>query len=142
MDQTTPTPTPTPPPFVPMPNNGKGLGMAGLIVGIVALLFSFIPCVGMYAVLPAVVAIILSAISMSQSSKIGSPKGMATAGLICGIIALIIAAYWIYLAYYVVHNSSDAMLKINEELNKNGMMDSLNNAMRELKEVTDSTQYQ
>lgn len=140
MDQT--TPTPTPPPFVPMPNNGKGLGTAGLIVGIVALLFSFIPCVGMYAVLPAIVAIILSAISMSQSSKIGAPKGMATAGLVCAIIALIIAAYWIYLAYYVMHNSSDAMLKINEEFNKNGMMDSLTNAMRELEEITDSTQVQ
>jgi len=134
--------TQTPPPFVPTPNNGKGLGMAGLIVGIVALLFSFIPCVGMYAALPAIVAIVLSVISMRQASKIAAPKSMATAGLICAIIALLIAAYWIYLAYYVVHNSSDAMLKINEELNKNGMMDSLNNAMQELKEITDTTQYQ
>jgi hypothetical protein len=136
MDQTTQTSQPIP----PAPNNGKGLGIAGLIVGIIALLFSFIPCLGMYGIIPAIVGIILSAISMKQSGRAGQPKGMAIGGLVCGIIAAAIAIYWIYVTYYVVHNSSDAMLKISEEFEKNGVMDSLNKAMEQLKEITDTTQ--
>ncbi len=136
MDQTTQTAQPGP----SAPNNGKGLGIAGLIVGIIALLFSFIPCLGMYALLPAVVGIILSAISMKQLGKTGQPKGLAIGGLICSLVAVLIAIYWIYITYYLAHNSSDAMLKISEELNKNGMMDSLNKAMEQLKEITDTTQ--
>ena len=127
----------TTPPVSPAPN-GKGLGTAGLIVGIVALLFSFIPCLGMYAALPAVVGIILSAIAMSQASKAGAPKGMALGGLICSIVGLIIAIYWIYAAYFMMHHSTEALMEISKDLNENGGMDSLNKALEQLKDITDT----
>lgn len=128
-------------PVSPAPN-GKGLGTAGLIVGIVALLFSFIPCLGMYAALPALVGIVLSAIAMKQASKAGAAKGMAIGGMVCSIIGLIIAIYWIYAAYFLMNHSSEALMEISKEMNQNGAMDSLNKALEQLKDITDTMDTQ
>jgi ABC-type Fe3+ transport system permease subunit len=119
----------------PAQNDGKGLGIAGLVVGIIAVLFSFIPCLGAWAIVPAIVGIVLSAISMRQANKAGMPKGTATGGLVCSIIAAAIAIYWIYAMMYAVAAAPD-MIK---EMNESGVMDSLNKAMEKLKDITDST---
>lgn len=115
---------------------GKGLGIAALIVGIVATVFSFIPCVGMWAIIPGIVGIILASISMKQTGPGGS-KGMAIGGLITSVIGLLIAIYWLYVVYFVAHEGVE---QLKEELEKTGVMDSLNKAMEQLKEVVDSTQ--
>jgi predicted PurR-regulated permease PerM len=120
-------------------SDGKGLGTAGLVVGIIAVLFSFIPCLGMWAIVPAIVGIVLCAISMKQAGKAGAPKGMALAGLICSIVGALIAIYWIYVTMYVVNNVPEAMIEIQKEMNENGTMDSLNKAIEQLKNLTDST---
>ncbi len=117
------------------PNAGKSLGIAGLIVGIVSVLFSVIPCLGMWAIIPAIVGIVISAISMSQAGKAGAPKGMAIGGLICSIIALLVAAYWIYAWAFIASTASGAIIN---ELEKAGAMDSLNKALQQLKEITDT----
>ena len=67
-------------------NAGKTLGIAGMILGIITVIVSFIPCLGMYALIPGVVGLIVSIISINQANKAGAPKGMAVAGLICSII--------------------------------------------------------
>jgi hypothetical protein len=126
----------------PSPNDGKGLGTAGLVVGIIALLFSFIPCLGMWAIVPAIVGIILCSISMRHASKANAPKGMATAGLVCSIVAAAIAAYWIYVAAYVVNKSPEMMMEIQKEMKESGAMDSLNKAIDQLKDLTDSTHHE
>jgi hypothetical protein len=123
-------------------NAGKGMGIAGLVVGIISLILSFIPCLGAWAIIPAVVGIILSAISMKQAGATGS-KGMAIGGLICSVIAVLIACYWFYVMFF-------GMSKISEELERSGaldsldkafktMGDSLNKAMEQIKEATDTT---
>ncbi len=118
---------------------GKGMGLAGLIVGIVAVLFSFIPCLGMYAIIPAVVGIILSAISMSQAGKAGAPKGMAIGGLICSVIAVLVALYWVYVTMFVANEAGNAILN---EIEKSGALDSLNKALDQIKEITDTMNTQ
>ncbi|MBL7916890.1 MAG: hypothetical protein JNM96_00740 [Bacteroidia bacterium] len=116
---------------------GKGLGLSGLIVGIVAVLFSFIPCLGMYAIIPAVVGIILSAISMSQAGKAGAPKGMAIGGLICSVVAVLIALYWVYVTMFVANEATNVLMN---ELENTGALDSLNKALDQIKEITDTMQ--
>lgn len=120
--------------------DGKGLGTAGLVVGIVALFFSFVPCLGLWAIVPGIVGVILSAMSMSQASKAGVPKGMAIGGLVCSIIAIAIAIYWMVVTFYVVNKSPELMQEIQKELEKSGAMDSLNKAMEQLKSITDTLQ--
>ena len=72
---------------------GMGLGIAGLVLGILALVFSFIPCLGMYAMFPGALAIIFAAIALYQANKGNGSKGMIIAGLVVSIIATIIAIY-------------------------------------------------
>ncbi|MBK9285774.1 MAG: DUF4190 domain-containing protein [Sphingobacteriaceae bacterium] len=104
------------------PNAGKSLGVAGLVIGIISLIFSFIPCLGAWAFIPAIVGLILSLISMKQAGPNGS-KGMAIGGLICSAIAIIFACYWLYLMFFGVG-------KVVDEFQKSGAMDSLNKAFK------------
>ena len=65
------------------------MAIAGLVLGIVAIVLSFVPCINWFAVLPAVLGIIFSAIGLSQAKKTGKGKGQAIAGLVLSILALI-----------------------------------------------------
>jgi len=78
-------------------NAGKGMGVAALVLGILAVICSFIPCFSFWAILFGVLAIIFGAIGMSQAKKKNGKKGMGKAGLILGIIATIFAVAWWFL---------------------------------------------
>lgn len=114
------------------PSAGKGLGIAGLVLGILAAIVSFIPCLGVYALIPGIVGLILSAISMTQASKAGASKGLAIAGLICSIVGCAIAGW----QWYALSTAAD---KFKEELGKIDTA-SINKAFDQLKEMSDSTQ--
>jgi ABC-type transport system involved in multi-copper enzyme maturation permease subunit len=66
----------------------NGLGVAALVVGIVAAVFSIIPLIGMIAFFLGPVAIILSIIALCLRNR---KKGMAVTGLILGVVSLIVA---------------------------------------------------
>lgn len=119
-------------------NDGKSLGIAGLIIGTLSLMFSFIPCIGMWALVPAIVGIVLSSISLSQASKAGLSKSNALAGLICSIIAFLVAAYWIFMTVYMVSNSSDMYIEMQKEIQQSGVLDSLSNAIQQEITITDT----
>ncbi len=76
-------------------NAGQGLGIAGLIMGIVAILLAIIPCVSVLGLILGITGIILSAIGLSQATKSNGVKGMPTAGLVVSIIGTCIAMVWI-----------------------------------------------
>ncbi|MBA2610631.1 MAG: hypothetical protein H0U95_01580 [Bacteroidetes bacterium] len=120
----TTTPAPT--------SGGKGLGIAGLVLGILAAIISFVPCLGVWAILPGVIGLILSAISMKQAGS--GPKGMAIAGLICSIIACCLGGY----QFYVLKTAGDALQEGFNQFEHSGGMDSLTKAMDQLKQLTDT----
>lgn len=65
-------------------NGGAGLGIASMVLGIVALVLS---CCFYYISIPcAIIGVILAAVSL-HGKKAG--KGMAVAGLVCSIISLV-----------------------------------------------------
>ena len=68
----------------------KGLTIAGLVLGIVAIIFAFIPGVNWLGWICGVVGIVLSAVAISQSKKAGEKNGMAVAGLVLSIISIAI----------------------------------------------------
>ena len=72
---------------------GKGLGIAGLVLGILAAILSFVPCLGMYAIFPGIIGLVLSIISIIQANKAGAARGMAIAGLVCSIVGIAIAGW-------------------------------------------------
>ena len=71
----------------------KGKAIAGLVLGIVALVFGFIPGICAVLSLPmAIVGLVLSVVGGKALKAAGQPAGMATAGLVIGIIAIVFTA--------------------------------------------------
>lgn len=85
---------PVMPPMPPMqPQDNKGLAIASMVLGIVALVFS---CCLYYIAIPcAVVGIILGVLNLT---KHGANRNMAIAGIIMSAVAVVIAIVVIILA--------------------------------------------
>lgn len=66
----------------------NGLGVASLVVGIVAAVFSVIPVVGMAAFFLGPVAILLGIIAFFLKNR---KRGMAITGVILGVVSLVVA---------------------------------------------------
>ncbi|KXP11069.1 hypothetical protein AXK57_06800 [Tsukamurella pulmonis] len=75
---------------VAAPTNSAGV--AGLVIGFTALLFSFIPVIGLIAWLLAPIGLLLSGIGMTRPLK-----GAAIAGMILSGFALLICFAWLLL---------------------------------------------
>lgn len=74
--------------------NGRGLGIASMACGIVAVIFGMIPCVGMAFLPIAVVALVLGCISCKQAVEGGASVGMAVTGIVTSAFALIFIIAW------------------------------------------------
>jgi hypothetical protein len=79
-------------------NTGQNLGIAALITAIVTFVIAVIPCVGLIAIIPGIIAIILASVGMSQAARNNSPRGVLIAGLIIAIIAVLISLSQIFVA--------------------------------------------
>lgn len=110
---------------------GKGLGIAGMVLGIVATFISFIPCVGVFAIIPGIIGLVLSITSLVKANKVGAAKGMAIAGLVCSIIGCIIACFW----GYQLTKADRLSKEISKEFLESGLMDSLKNISTQLEDI-------
>jgi hypothetical protein len=79
-------------------NMGQNLGIAALITAIITFVLAVIPCVGLIAIIPGIIAIILASVGLSQASRNNSPRGVLVASLIIGIIASMISVSQIFVA--------------------------------------------
>ena len=79
-------------------NTGQNLGIAALITAIITFVLAVIPCVGLIAIIPGIIAIILASVGLSQAARNNSPRGVLIAGLIIGIIASMISISQVFVA--------------------------------------------
>lgn len=84
------------PQYAPV-RQSNGLGIAGFVVSLVALLFCWLPY---FNAITALTAVILSAIGLKKL-----PKGLAIAGLIIGGLVLIASIIWIVILVTAVSNA-------------------------------------
>ncbi len=77
-------------PIVP----GKGMGIAGMVLGIVSLVLF---CIWYISMPCGIVGLILSCLSYSKAKKANMKNGMAVAGIVCSAIALGIAVLFLVL---------------------------------------------
>lgn len=68
------------------------MGVASLVLGILSIVFCWVPCVGWLAVVPGIIGIILGGAGIATG---GQDKGCAIAGLILSILATIFAIWWV-----------------------------------------------
>lgn len=77
-----------------MENRTNGMSIAGMVLGIVGLLISFIPCIGVFGAILALVGLILSALGYKSAKDQAAPTTMAIVGMVLSILALLIAILW------------------------------------------------
>jgi hypothetical protein len=106
-------------------NSGKLMGIFGLILGILAALLSFIPCLGMYAFFPGIIGLALSVVSFIQANKAGAAKGLAIAGIVCSVIGTAIAAW----QYSKISAAADEIKQSLENFDTAKFNQEMNNAI-------------
>ncbi len=74
-----------------MQNSGKGLSIAGLVLGIVATILAWFYLVNIAALVAGVVGIICAAKGKKAAVAAGAPTGLGTAGLVLSIIGTCLA---------------------------------------------------
>jgi len=129
-------------------NAGKGLGIAAFVIAVVGIVISFIPCLGMYGLVPCGIALILAIIAFVQAKKANSSKGLIIAALVISIIGTTIASWQLYVLMNTKSSpetDKDAVEKIdtkslNDELNDamNESMDSLGSSVEQMQQGLDS----
>ena len=77
---------------IQQPVPGKGMGITGMVLGIVALVLF---CMWYVSIPSAIVGAILSGVALKKAQEVGKKNGMATAGLVCSCIALGIAILFV-----------------------------------------------
>ena len=90
-----------------MENNNEKMnvkGLVGMILGILALVLSFVPCLGAFAIYPGIVGLIFSLLGLKNVKK-----GMAIAGLICSILGTSVAAW----QWYNLSKAAEELQKID-----------------------------
>lgn len=67
------------------------MGIAGMVLGIIAVIFVWIPFVGPFIAVPCfMVGLPLSAVAFFQGRKNNTGVGMAIAGLVTNLVALVV----------------------------------------------------
>lgn len=77
---------------------GQNLAIAALITAIVTFVLAVIPCVGIIAMIPGIIAIVLASVGLSQATRNDSPKGVLIAALIIAAVATLISFSQIFVA--------------------------------------------
>lgn len=85
----------------------QNLGIAALITAIVTFVLAVIPCVGLIAMIPGIIAIVIAAVGLSQASRTNAPRGLLVAGLIIGIVAFLISFSQVFVAGKIANKAQN-----------------------------------
>ncbi len=69
------------------------MGIASLVLGIIAGIASFVPFCGVIAFIPAIIGLILGIVYVVKQSKANEKKGIGIAGIILSALAIIITIF-------------------------------------------------
>ncbi len=86
--------------------------IAGFVLGILAVVFAFIPGINLLGPIIGVVGIVLSAIQMSKEKAQGKVEGMTNAALVLSIIGTVLSSiiYIIILVFFAAATSAISQL--------------------------------
>lgn len=121
-------------------NAGQGLGIAGLILGIIAIPLAILGCTSVLGLVLGVAGVILGAVGLSQATKSNGTKGLPTAGLVVSILGTAIALMWILFFARIAHEGgkwwSHEGMRIMEEIN-NDFGDDIEESFEDIGEELD-----
>jgi hypothetical protein len=100
-------------------NAGQGLGIAGLVMGVLAIPLGLIPCTFFIALVFGAMGIVLSAIALSQANRGNGPKGLIIAALVCSILGFSFAFFW----GITFKKASPIIRSVIRDIKRNGDLD-------------------
>ncbi|MFP9098584.1 hypothetical protein ACLI09_05975 [Flavobacterium sp. RHBU_24] len=103
-------------PYVETSGDPKPISIVGLVIGILSLFFSLIPCVGSYAMGPALLAFMFSAITFFIFRAREQKSGVSLAGMIVSACAIGVGIYQ-YVTFREVFKAKE---EITREVNEAG----------------------
>jgi len=109
---------------------GQNLGIAALITAIITFVLAVIPCVGLIAIIPGIIAIVLASVGLSQAARNDAPRGVLIAGLIIAIIASLISISQVFVAGKIAQKADKWPNEIQNIIN-----DVQDNVIRELEDA-------
>lgn len=74
-----------------MENNGKGLCVASMVLGIIACVLCWFGYAAIASLILGIVGIILASMGRKKAKLVGAPTGMGTAGMVLCIIATVLS---------------------------------------------------
>lgn len=89
------------------------MGVAALVLGIVSIIFAWIPFCGTIAFIPAIIGLILGIIDTVQKSKKGEKKGVSIAGIILSAIAIAFITIYTIAIGSAAQKAAEALNNIN-----------------------------
>lgn len=78
--------------FAAQSQNGKGAGIAALVLGIVGCVFAWIPYISIVSLILTIVGVILAVKARKEAPQNADYRGIITAGLVLSIIGLVLSA--------------------------------------------------
>ncbi len=92
-----------------MQNPGKGMSVAGLVLGIISIVLAWWYMVNIVALVAGIVGIILAVKGKKAAVAAGAPTGLGTAGLVLSIIGTVIAGIGFFTCTVCVCVAADAV---------------------------------
>ncbi len=103
-------------------NAGQGLGIAGLVMGIIAIPLAILGCTSVLGLVLGIAGVVLSAVGLSQATKSNGTKGLPTAGLVVSILGTAISLMWILFFTHIAQEGgkfwSREGIRIMEEIHE------------------------
>ena len=70
------------------------MGLAAKIIGIIDVVLGFITFLGMIALVPAIIGLILGIVDVTKKLKAKQPKGKGMVGIVLNALAIIVILLW------------------------------------------------
>ncbi|MBW3601811.1 MAG: DUF4190 domain-containing protein [Actinobacteria bacterium] len=88
------------------PPASNGAAIAALVLGILALVFALLPFTFFLGVICGLAAAVLAAAGLRRASRPGVPgRGMAAAGLVTGLLGVVLGVLWVVGIAALVNNA-------------------------------------
>lgn len=78
------------------------MGIAALVLGIISIVISFVPVIGIVAFLPALIGVVLGTIDVIIRVKSKLKKGVSVTGLILSFLSILIMVMWFVVGFFML----------------------------------------
>ena len=89
-----------------------------MVLGIIAIVFAFVPCVGWLALVPAIVGLVFGIVELVQKRNAETTKGYGIAGVVLNSVAIVVIVIWTLLFMTLLKESiNEGIREFKNELN-------------------------